>query len=144
MCCKKPDTDLFLSRTLNASLPPPPHTHTPHPSGANGLANPRDFLSPVAWFEDRELPSNDYVVISKFQGKLFATKQVGCNWKLKFIGECQSFTADSVPTYTTLFLGTNNRITLLLTLWPGMATTTLTSTTSRTSWSSMLSHLIMQ
>ena len=144
MCCKKPDTDLFPSPTLNASPPPPPHTHTPHPSGANGLANPRDFLSPVAWFEDRELPSNDYVVISKFQGKLFATKQVGCNWKLKFIGECQSFTADSVPTYTTLFLGTNNRITLLLTLWPGMATTTLTSTTSRTSWSSMLSHLIMQ
>ncbi|KAL5457206.1 hypothetical protein EMCRGX_G034451 [Ephydatia muelleri] len=45
------------------------------PIGANGLANPRDFLSPVAWYEDRELPGNDYTVISKFQGKLFAAKQ---------------------------------------------------------------------
>lgn len=40
--------------------------------GANGLANPRDFLTPMAWFEDR--PS-DYTMISKFQGKLFAAGQ---------------------------------------------------------------------
>ncbi|XP_071504903.1 homogentisate 1,2-dioxygenase-like [Diadema antillarum] len=42
------------------------------PIGANGLANPRDFLSPAAWFEDR---SCQYTVISKFQGKLFAAAQ---------------------------------------------------------------------
>ncbi|XP_781103.4 homogentisate 1,2-dioxygenase isoform X1 [Strongylocentrotus purpuratus] len=42
------------------------------PIGANGLANPRDFLTPMAWFEDR--PS-DYTMISKFQGKLFAAGQ---------------------------------------------------------------------
>lgn len=43
--------------------------------GANGLANPRDFLTPVACFEDREVPSG-YTVISKFQGKLFKAVQV--------------------------------------------------------------------
>ena len=41
--------------------------------GANGLANPRDFLSPVAWYEDRDI---SYQVVSKFQGSLFSTKQV--------------------------------------------------------------------
>ena len=40
------------------------------PIGANGLANPRDFLSPVAWFEDRETPTQ---VIQKFQGALWST-----------------------------------------------------------------------
>lgn len=30
--------------------------------GANGLANPRDFKSPVAWYEDRDC---DYTVINK-------------------------------------------------------------------------------
>lgn len=40
------------------------------PIGANGLANPRDFLSPVAAFEDRDV---DYVLISKFGGSLFST-----------------------------------------------------------------------
>jgi homogentisate 1,2-dioxygenase len=44
-------------------------------SGANGLANPRDFLTPVACFEDRR-PSDGYTVISKFQGALFSAKQV--------------------------------------------------------------------
>ncbi len=44
-------------------------------SGANGLANPRDFLTPVAWFEDRR-PSDEYTVINKFQGALFTAKQV--------------------------------------------------------------------
>ncbi|XP_038048063.1 homogentisate 1,2-dioxygenase-like [Patiria miniata] len=42
------------------------------PIGANGLANPRDFLTPKAWYEDRLC---DYTVISKYQGKLFAAKQ---------------------------------------------------------------------
>ncbi|XP_070569122.1 homogentisate 1,2-dioxygenase-like isoform X1 [Ptychodera flava] len=43
------------------------------PIGANGLANPRDFLTPVAWYEDRTV--DEYTVISKYQGKLFAAKQ---------------------------------------------------------------------
>ena len=38
------------------------------PIGANGLANPRDFLSPVAAFEERE---GDFRLISKFQGRLW-------------------------------------------------------------------------
>ncbi|KAM9583121.1 homogentisate 1,2-dioxygenase isoform 3-T4 [Trichechus inunguis] len=44
------------------------------PIGANGLANPRDFLIPVAWFEDRQVPGG-YTVVNKYQGKLFAAKQ---------------------------------------------------------------------
>lgn len=39
------------------------------PIGANGLANPRDFLTPVAAYEDREV---DYVVVNKFGGALFS------------------------------------------------------------------------
>ena len=109
MCHKKPDTDLFLSRTLNVPLPHL-HTHTPHPSGANGLANPRDFLSPVAWYEDRELPGNDYTVISKFQGKLFAAKQVGCNWSL--LGGVPIVTADSVHTHNCYFLEQTEELSL--------------------------------
>ena len=38
------------------------------PIGANGLANPRDFETPVARFEDRDEPTQ---VIQKFQGRLF-------------------------------------------------------------------------
>ena len=38
------------------------------PIGANGLANPRDFLTPVAAFEDRE---GDVEVVSKFLGRLW-------------------------------------------------------------------------
>ncbi|KAM9301127.1 homogentisate 1,2-dioxygenase [Morus bassanus] len=44
------------------------------PIGANGLANPRDFLVPVAWYEDRQVPGG-YTVISKYQGMLFAAQQ---------------------------------------------------------------------
>jgi homogentisate 1,2-dioxygenase len=40
------------------------------PIGSNGLANPRDFESPVAWFEDRDEPIE---VIQKFQGSLWST-----------------------------------------------------------------------
>ncbi|XP_022257500.1 homogentisate 1,2-dioxygenase-like isoform X2 [Limulus polyphemus] len=43
------------------------------PIGANGLANPRGFLTPVAWYEDKEV--NKYTVINKFQGHLFAACQ---------------------------------------------------------------------
>ena len=42
------------------------------PIGANGLANPRDFLTPVAHYEDVK---EDYSIISKFQGKLFVAEQ---------------------------------------------------------------------
>ncbi|UXI69202.1 homogentisate 1,2-dioxygenase [Tahibacter amnicola] len=38
------------------------------PIGSNGLANPRDFLTPVAAFEDRE---GDFELIAKFQGGLW-------------------------------------------------------------------------
>ncbi len=40
------------------------------PIGANGLANPRDFETPVAWFEDRDEPTE---VIQKFMGSLWTT-----------------------------------------------------------------------
>ena len=40
------------------------------PIGANGLANPRDFLSPVAWYEERRTPTESVV---KFAGNLWAT-----------------------------------------------------------------------
>ncbi|XP_031569436.1 homogentisate 1,2-dioxygenase-like [Actinia tenebrosa] len=43
------------------------------PIGANCLANPRDFLTPVAWYEDRDV--KEFTVISKYQGKLFAATQ---------------------------------------------------------------------
>ncbi|KAA8580841.1 hypothetical protein FQN60_013799 [Etheostoma spectabile] len=44
------------------------------PIGANGLANPRDFLCPVAWYEDRTVATG-YTVINKYQGKLFSCQQ---------------------------------------------------------------------
>jgi homogentisate 1,2-dioxygenase len=40
------------------------------PIGANGLANPRDFETPVAWFEDRDEPCD---VVQKFGGGLWRT-----------------------------------------------------------------------
>ena len=40
------------------------------PIGANGLANPRDFETPEAWFEDVE---ESYEIVQKFQGKLWRT-----------------------------------------------------------------------
>ena len=40
------------------------------PIGANGLANPRDFETPVAWCEDRDEPTE---LVLKFQGALWAT-----------------------------------------------------------------------
>ncbi len=39
------------------------------PIGSNGLANPRDFLAPVAAFEDRDEPCT---LVAKFQGRLWA------------------------------------------------------------------------
>ncbi|MCB2066576.1 MAG: homogentisate 1,2-dioxygenase [Erythrobacter sp.] len=40
------------------------------PIGANGLANPRDFEAPVAWFEDRDEP---FEIVQKFNGRLWTT-----------------------------------------------------------------------
>jgi homogentisate 1,2-dioxygenase len=39
------------------------------PIGANGLANPRDFETPVAWHEDRDAKSQ---IVAKFGGNLWA------------------------------------------------------------------------
>lgn len=41
------------------------------PIGSNGLANARDFLTPVAAFEDSE---GDFELIAKFQGNLWAAR----------------------------------------------------------------------
>ncbi|HCN04286.1 MAG TPA: homogentisate 1,2-dioxygenase [Bacteroidetes bacterium] len=38
------------------------------PIGANGLAYPRDFLTPVAWYEER---TGRFSVVAKFQGNLW-------------------------------------------------------------------------
>jgi homogentisate 1,2-dioxygenase len=40
------------------------------PIGANGLANPRDFLIPTAWFEDRDEPIE---LVQKFLGEIWST-----------------------------------------------------------------------
>jgi homogentisate 1,2-dioxygenase len=39
------------------------------PIGSNGLANPRDFETPVAWFEDID---DAYEIVQKFQGRLWS------------------------------------------------------------------------
>ncbi|MDB5792734.1 MAG: homogentisate 1,2-dioxygenase [Massilia sp.] len=41
------------------------------PIGSNGLANPRDFLTPVARYEERE---GDFTLVAKFCGNLWAAK----------------------------------------------------------------------
>ena len=41
------------------------------PIGANGLANPRDFLAPVAAYDDRE---GNFQIIAKFLGKMWAAE----------------------------------------------------------------------
>jgi homogentisate 1,2-dioxygenase len=48
-----------------------PHLRLPDlgPIGSNGLANPRDFRTPRAWYEDRE---GDFTLVSKFMGTLWA------------------------------------------------------------------------
>lgn len=43
------------------------------PIGANGLANPRDFLTPTACFEEEN--NVDWEIITKFNGQLFSAKQ---------------------------------------------------------------------
>ncbi len=41
------------------------------PIGANGLANPRDFETPVAWFEDVD---GEFELVQKFDGRLWTTQ----------------------------------------------------------------------
>jgi len=41
------------------------------PIGSNGLANPRDFQTPAAWYEDRE---GDFELIAKFAGHLWSAR----------------------------------------------------------------------
>ncbi|KAF4321843.1 hypothetical protein BBO99_00003933 [Phytophthora kernoviae] len=41
------------------------------PIGANGLANPQDFESPSAAYEDRDC---DYLVVNKFGGEMFSAR----------------------------------------------------------------------
>jgi hypothetical protein len=51
-----------------------PHSFRIHIfTGANGLANPRDFLTPIATYEDID---EEYTIVNKFQGDLFAASQV--------------------------------------------------------------------
>lgn len=40
--------------------------------GANGLANPRDFLTPTAKYEDLEV---EYKIVTKYQGHFFEALQ---------------------------------------------------------------------
>ncbi|CAH0563916.1 unnamed protein product [Brassicogethes aeneus] len=42
------------------------------PIGANGLANPRDFLTPVACYEDSDV--KNYEVVVKYQGRMFVCR----------------------------------------------------------------------
>ncbi|WP_327754034.1 homogentisate 1,2-dioxygenase (plasmid) [Sphingobium sp. SJ10-10] len=42
------------------------------PIGANGLANARDFETPVAWYEDDDTP---HEIVQKFAGRLWVTTQ---------------------------------------------------------------------
>jgi homogentisate 1,2-dioxygenase len=41
------------------------------PIGSNGLANPRDFETPVAWFEDR---AGEFELLEKFAGRLWTAR----------------------------------------------------------------------
>ena len=41
--------------------------------GANGLASTRDFLVPIAWFNQDSHPG--YTIVQKFGGELFTAKE---------------------------------------------------------------------
>src|SRR5690349_5181615 len=41
------------------------------PIGSNGLANPRDFQTPVAWFEERD---EELELVAKFSGQLWSAR----------------------------------------------------------------------
>ena len=55
--------------------------------GSNGLANPRDFLTPIAWYEERE---GEFELVAKFLGNLwsardrpFAARRRRLAWQLR-------------------------------------------------------------
>jgi homogentisate 1,2-dioxygenase len=47
------------------------------PIGSNGLANPRDFLAPVAAYQHGDAASGPWQLVRKFGGRLWATTQAG-------------------------------------------------------------------
>ena len=49
------------------------------PIGANGLAEPRDFLHPLATYEDRHCP-NGFRITTKYAGKIFETTRDYSPW----------------------------------------------------------------
>jgi len=53
------------------------------PIGANGLAQPRDFQTPTACYEDRDVPA--YNIAAKYHGVLFSVTQVSCSLTSKII-----------------------------------------------------------
>jgi homogentisate 1,2-dioxygenase len=59
-----PSLASWLARGLTVSSPL---------AGANGLANPRDFLTPVAAYEDKDC---EYTIVNKFGGRLWTCVQV--------------------------------------------------------------------
>jgi homogentisate 1,2-dioxygenase len=54
------------------------------PIGANGLAEPRDFLHPIAAYEDWHCPGG-FTTTTKYSGKLFDTKREYAPWDV--VGE---------------------------------------------------------
>jgi len=57
----------YICENLGALLRPPDLG----PIGSNGLANSRDFMTPVAAFEERD---GDFELVSKFLGKLYKAR----------------------------------------------------------------------
>ncbi|OYU99042.1 MAG: homogentisate 1,2-dioxygenase [Burkholderiales bacterium PBB5] len=47
------------------------------PIGSNGLANPRDFLAPVAAYQADDASSGPWQIVRKFGGRLWANQQPG-------------------------------------------------------------------
>jgi len=45
------------------------------PIGANGLANPRDFLTPQASYDKEHAKPSGFEIIAKYQGHMFSAKQ---------------------------------------------------------------------
>ena len=55
--------------------------------GANGLANPRDFHAPCAWYDKEYMKSDGFEIIQKYQGYTFRAIQVleisfHCNYSI--------------------------------------------------------------
>jgi len=65
----------LIGKKLELTISFPGHFQLPElgPLGSNGLANSRDFQSPIACFE--EDTETEWTLLSKFNGHLFAAKQ---------------------------------------------------------------------